>query len=216
MCGAFAMSAAGSVEERAGEIEPLADVDRDGRRLQHGAHLFRHLHEPVVEELELRGIGASRVDWPTPAAASCRSEAERAVGQALGRPAGLDDGRGVGLDDERRACERRARGKRGALDERHLAPAVEPGVDAAGRTLARGPATATRASRSPVTTASTASVATSGSESGGAKPKRRVNTARNSRNTSASGAWAISSAVSVPGARSSSVRRRRMSRGAAP
>ena len=48
------------VEQRAREIEPLADVDRDGRRLQHRAHLLRHLHETVVEELELRGILAEK------------------------------------------------------------------------------------------------------------------------------------------------------------
>ena len=94
-----------AVEEGAGKIETLADVDRDGRGLQHGAHLLRDLHEPVVEQLELRGIGASRVDCGHLPRLVSR-EPERAVSQGRGGPAGLDDRRGVGLDDEGRAPER--------------------------------------------------------------------------------------------------------------
>ena len=112
-------------------------------------------------------------------------EAERAVGEALGRPAGLDDRRRIGLDDEGRARDRRLRRERGAFDYGHVAPAVEPGLGATASRPIADASTATLASRSPATMASTASVATSGSAPGGAKPKRRVNTARKSRSTSA-------------------------------
>ena len=99
---------AAGVEQRAGEIEPLADVDRDGRRLQHGAHLLRHLHEAVVEELELRRDRRVRASIGRGLPRLVPREPERAVGQALGRPAGLDDRRRIRLDDERGSRDRLA------------------------------------------------------------------------------------------------------------
>ena len=55
-------------------------------------------------------------------------EPERAVVEPLGRPVALDHRRRVRLDDERRAGHATPYGERIALDERNLAPAVEPGI----------------------------------------------------------------------------------------
>ena len=73
------------VEQGAGEIEALADVHRDGGRLQHRAHLLRDLHETVIEELELRRIGAPRIDGRGRAGARLRASLQRAV-VAAARP----------------------------------------------------------------------------------------------------------------------------------
>ena len=63
MCGALAISAPAGVEQRAGEIEPLLDVDRGRGRLQRDAHLLGDRHEQVVEDLEPDrvDVGADRV-----------------------------------------------------------------------------------------------------------------------------------------------------------
>ena len=57
MCGALAISAPSRVEQRAGEIEPLLDVDRIGGVLQRDAHLLGDRHEEIVEDLEHHRIG---------------------------------------------------------------------------------------------------------------------------------------------------------------
>ena len=54
MCGALAISAPSRVEQGAGEIEPLLDVDRGRGVLQRDAHLLGDRHEQVVEHLEHR------------------------------------------------------------------------------------------------------------------------------------------------------------------
>ena len=46
-----------AVEDRAGEVEPLLDVDRIGGVLQHHAHLLGDRHEQVVEDLEHHRVG---------------------------------------------------------------------------------------------------------------------------------------------------------------
>ena len=68
MCGAFAIRCPACVEQRAGKIQPLLDIHRVARVLQHHAHLFGDRHEQVVEDLEHHRIdrGADRV-----AAAQC-------------------------------------------------------------------------------------------------------------------------------------------------
>jgi len=50
------------IEDRAGEIQPLLDVDRIGRVLKRVAHLFGDRHEEVVEDLQHHrvGLGADR------------------------------------------------------------------------------------------------------------------------------------------------------------
>ena len=62
MCGALATSAPVAVEHRAGEIEPLLDVDRIGGVLQRHAHLLGDRHEQIVEDFEHDrvGFGAER------------------------------------------------------------------------------------------------------------------------------------------------------------
>ena len=52
MCGALAIRLPCGVEQRAGEVEPLLDVDRVGGVLQLQAHLLGDRHEQVVEHLE--------------------------------------------------------------------------------------------------------------------------------------------------------------------
>ena len=54
--------AAVAVEDRAGEVEPLLDVDRVGGVLERHAHLLGDRHEEVVEHLEHDriGVGADR------------------------------------------------------------------------------------------------------------------------------------------------------------
>ena len=53
---------AGAVEDRAGEIQPLLDVDRIGGVLQRHAHLLGDRHEEVVEHFQHDrvGLGAER------------------------------------------------------------------------------------------------------------------------------------------------------------
>ena len=57
MCGALATSAPGRIEQRAGEIEPLADVDRSGAAGERRAHLLGDRHEQAVEDFEPDRIG---------------------------------------------------------------------------------------------------------------------------------------------------------------
>ena len=82
--------AALGVEDRAGEIQPLLDVDAQRGVLQHRAGLLRHVHEQVVEQFQQHRIG--------PAAVGGHAR-RRGLGAAqdhviergdLGGPAGLD------------------------------------------------------------------------------------------------------------------------------
>ena len=80
MCGALATRRAVAVEDRAGEIEPLLDVDRVGGVLQRHAHLLGDRHEEVVEHLEHDriGLGADRARASAAArrgSGRCRSRA---------------------------------------------------------------------------------------------------------------------------------------------
>ena len=101
-------------EHRAREVEPLLDVDRIRRVLEHHAHLLGDRHEQVVEHLEHhrirvgadRGLARTRLD-------TVQHELVAAVD--LGAPAGLQDGGRDGLLDDRRADDAAARVHRVAV-----------------------------------------------------------------------------------------------------
>ena len=113
-----------AVEQRAGEIEPLLDVDGIGGVLQRDAHLLGDRHEEVVEDLEHHRIDR----W-------CRRRRGRGSGtDALQHeiappveqraPARLDHGGRGRLADDRRAVDRarRARSASRSIDRRLDAP----------------------------------------------------------------------------------------------
>ena len=50
---------AGTVEDGAGKIQPLLDVDRIGGVLERHAHLLGNRHEQIVEDLQHHRIGFS-------------------------------------------------------------------------------------------------------------------------------------------------------------
>ena len=105
MCGALATSVPSCVEHRAGEVEPLLDVDRVGGVLQRHAHLLGDRHEQVVEHLQHHriGLGADGVRaLAAPRRASARDGSSRV---SRGLPAGLDHDGLVRLDDDGRACD---------------------------------------------------------------------------------------------------------------
>ena len=102
-----------AVEDGAGKIEPLLDVDRGGGVLQRHPHLLGDRHEQVGHHLEQDridlGAGLRR------GAGLGAGEDEVAVRVHLGPPARLDDGGGGGIDDQRRAgrsCRRSWRSAR--------------------------------------------------------------------------------------------------------
>ena len=106
------------IEDGAGEVEPLLDVDRVGGVLERDAHLLGDGHEQIVEDLEQDrvGLGAQR------GALGQRLDAlqEQVVVDAhLERPAGLDHDRGGLAADQRRAGDPVA-------GQQRLAP-VDPG-----------------------------------------------------------------------------------------
>ena len=93
---------AGRVEDGAGEVEPLLDVDRVGRVLERHAHLLGNRHEEVVEDLQHHrvclgaegGLRLERLD---------AGQHDVVEPGHLGLPAGLHH-HGLGrLDDEGRA-----------------------------------------------------------------------------------------------------------------
>ena len=125
--------AAVGVEERAGVIEALADVDRLRGRLEHLAHLLGDVHEEVVEYLDAGGVGRRR--HPRPWQRAALLEQQLAAGKTPGTPALLQHHGAVRFDDQRRSLELGA--QRAHRHERHLAPAAEPGAHPL-RQLARG------------------------------------------------------------------------------
>ena len=91
------------VEDGAGEVQPLLDVDAHRRVLQHRTGLLGHVHEQVVEQLEQHRIGpaaAGRHARREPFGAAQRHVIERGD---LRRPAWFHHGGGVGLADQCRA-----------------------------------------------------------------------------------------------------------------
>ena len=89
------------VEQRAGKIQPLLDVDRIGGRLQPQAHLLRYRHVQVVEHLQHHRIDRG-ADGDARRARLDAFEHQMIECSDLGLPAGLDHGGGVGFGDDRR------------------------------------------------------------------------------------------------------------------
>ncbi len=89
-----------AVEHRAGEVEPLLDVDRIGGVLQRHAHLLGDRHEQIVEHFEHHRIGAG-CRWRGARASFSRPPQHQMILRGeLGPPAVLDDDRLVRLDDD--------------------------------------------------------------------------------------------------------------------
>jgi len=80
---------AGSVEERAGEVEPFLDVDRIGGVLQRHPHLLGDRHEEIVEDLEHHRIGLG-ADGGLPLERDGAHQHQVVPGRDLGPPAVLD------------------------------------------------------------------------------------------------------------------------------
>ena len=124
-------------EHRAGEIEPLLDVDRIGGVLQRHAHLLGDRHEQVVEHFEHDriGLGADRA-WRACSCDDARQH-EMVLRGDLGAPAGLDDDGLVRLDDDGRAGDLVAGRKLVAGVDRGVVP-VAVGEESASCGRARG------------------------------------------------------------------------------
>ena len=186
MCGAFAMSApaaSNSAQEKSSRSRMLTETAV--------ACSTAPICSATCMNRWLKSSSCAGSARPASTAAACRGscarEAERAVGEALGRPAGLDDGRRIGLDDERRARRSAACGASAARSTSgHVAPAVEPGLGATARARLRALDARRWPSRSPATMASTAQRRDQRVGAPAAQSRSAAsNTARNSRSTSA-------------------------------
>ncbi len=97
-----------AIEERAGEIQPLLDVDRVSGVLQGHAHLLGDRHEQVVEDLEHH-----RVDFGADGRRALQrhdtAQDDMVARRHLGLPTGLDDGGRVLLGNDRGAGDAHAR-----------------------------------------------------------------------------------------------------------
>ena len=103
-----------AVEEGAGEVEALLDVDGIGGVDEGGAHLFGDGHEEVVEYFEHDGVGAGADGRGAPRGFGAGEQEIPLVGD-LGPPFGFDDGGGVGFDEESGAGDAGAGGEGLAL-----------------------------------------------------------------------------------------------------
>ena len=95
-------------EHRAGEVEPLLDVDRVGGVLQRHAHLLGDRHEQVVEHFQHHRIGVG-ADRAAGARAARRAQHQVVLRADLGLPAVLDHDGLVRLDDDGGTRHRAAR-----------------------------------------------------------------------------------------------------------
>ena len=96
--------AAVGVEDRAGEVEPLLDVDRVRGGLQAHAHLFGYRHEQVVEDLQHHRVGGRADVRPVRPRGDAGQQQVAAAGHH-GLPARLDHGGGQFLGDDGRAVD---------------------------------------------------------------------------------------------------------------
>ncbi len=87
-------------EHRAGEIEPLLDVDRVGGVLQRHAHLLGDRHEQVVEHFQHHRIGGLGADRALPLERHHALEHEVIFRGDLGAPTVLDHDGLVRLDHD--------------------------------------------------------------------------------------------------------------------
>ena len=111
MCGALTTRSPVGGEDGATEVEPLLDVHAAGRVAQRDPHLLGDAGKLVVEDLQHDRIGL-RVSAHVGAVAvpAHRSRQQQlAVGQHLGRPAGIDHRGATRLADDRRAGDEVAR-----------------------------------------------------------------------------------------------------------
>ena len=179
--------AAVGVEDRAGEVEPLLDVDRVRGGLQAHAHLFGHRHEQVVEDLQHHRVGGRVHVRPVRPGGDAGQQQVAAAGHH-GPPARLDHGGGEFLGDDGRAVDdvpgpaaRPARTGR----PRPSSPPVNIGPDACasgwlsrtGRVIRRPRSAAARRQLQPTTSTDTASTMTG--LPGMRKEKRREYSASN-------------------------------------
>src|SRR5262245_4213727 len=109
------------VEYRAGEIEPLLDVDRIGRVLQRHTHLLCNRHEQIVEYFEHHWVGLGP-DRALPLKRHDAIEHEVVFGADGGAPAVLDHDRLMRLDDDGGAGHSLARRKLTAREDGGLMP----------------------------------------------------------------------------------------------
>ena len=113
---------AGGVEQRTGEIQPLADVHRAGAVLQRAAHVFGDAHEAAIEQgqpgrVRARGIGALQ-------AGAFRSHQQVATRGRADSPTGLQHQRRTGFDDQRRSVQGLADGELIAPVHRRVQPSA--------------------------------------------------------------------------------------------
>ena len=156
--------AALGVEDRAGEVQPLLDVDRLRGGLQAHAHLLGDRHEQVVEDLQQHRVGSGGDPGPVGPGGDALQQQVAAAGHH-GPPAGLDHRGGQVLGDDGRAVDLVAGLQGGAAEQVHLGPG--PGgehADAGRRGLGavvlgpNGPSvSAAWSSCAPVTSTDTAS-----------------------------------------------------------
>ena len=102
MCGALAIRLPSRVEQRAGKIQPLLDVDRIGRVLQLQPHLLGDVHEQVVEHFQQHRVHRACRRRTSRARATRRSSTMWSSVGELRFPAGLDHRGGVLLGDDGR------------------------------------------------------------------------------------------------------------------
>ena len=110
-----------AIEDGAGEVEPLLDVDRARRVLEGAAHLLGDRREALVEHLEQNRVGAGVEREPgiPPLGAG---EQEMVLGGDLGLPAGFDHHRLMRFDDQRGAFEAMSGTKVLAAEHGRLVP----------------------------------------------------------------------------------------------
>ena len=109
----------GAVEQRAGEVEPLADVDRSGGARERRAHLFGNRHEQPVEDLEPDRIGLG----PAGKGGSARGVAGEAQGAVMvdtQGPAGFDHRGRQWIADYHRTRSRESSGQIVPVIDRHF------------------------------------------------------------------------------------------------
>ncbi len=202
MCGALAIRLPSRVEQRAGEVEPLLDVDRvRGVRERH-AHLLGDRHEEVVEHLEQHriGVGADRLARRA-AAGRARGRGDRRVADSPRQPGSTTV---VAFASAMIAGPSTASpgASRLALADGRVAPAaLEPDVYVLGRRAGgsvgvREDSRASPLSAAPI--ASTETASTTSGRSGMRKPKRCRCTSSNAAVISSIDANGTSSGVSVP------------------
>ena len=152
------------IEDGAGEIEPLLDVDRIGGVLQRDAHLFGDRHEEVVEHLQHDGIGVGAEGAHGVRAATMRVSNDMVARRDRRLPAGLDDDGLVRFDRCRAGPgeDRAARERIAAIDAGSVegAGGEHGGASAMGTGWLRGASTAGSRIAAPPPTASTSRLST--------------------------------------------------------